>query len=89
MKVEGVLAADLLFGGQESRPSCAEQADLAELRKYDSHVQIEQAEGTNDNEGSVKQEAHHAVAGSLWLVILAVRRCHCCIHCSCRTHIYW
>lgn len=81
MRVE---PANLLFGGEESRPSCAQQPDLAELRKDDSHVQVEQAEGADDYESSVEQEADNAIAGGPWLVVLAVWRRHCCIHRSCK-----
>ena len=77
------MSANLLFGGKESRASCAEQPNLAELREDDSHIQVEQAESADDNEGSIEQEANDTIAGGLWLVILAIWRCHCCIHCSC------
>lgn len=81
------LAPNLLFGGQESRSSCAEQANLAELRKDYSHVKIQQTEGADDNKGSIEKEAYDAIAGCLWLIILVSGSCHSCVHSSCRTQV--
>ncbi len=76
----------LLLCGEEGRACSAEQADLTELREDDSHIQVEQAEGTDDNEGGVEEEPKDAIAGGLWLIILVAWCSHCCIHGSCITH---
>ncbi len=76
----------LLLCGEEGRACSAEQADLTELREYDSYIQVEQAEGTDDNEGGVEEKPNDAIAGGLWLIILIAWCSHCCIHGSCITH---
>lgn len=76
----------LLLCGEEGRACSAEQADLAELREDDSYIQVQQAEGTDDNEGGVEKKPKDAIAGGLWLIILIVWCSHCCIHGSCITH---
>ena len=76
----------LLLCGEEGRACSAEQADLTELREDDSYIQVQQAEGTDDNEGGVEKKPKNAIAGGLWLIILIIWCSHCCIHGSCITH---
>ena len=80
---EGSGVADLLFGGEEGRAGSAEQADLAELREDDSHVQVEQAEAADDNEGAIEHEADDSIAGWPGLLVLLPRSCHRRVHGSC------